>query len=125
MDNIIVEISGGVVDDVGFPPTCSEIVVEVWDYDIDIFTDDELKELCKKDEKGDWYLQTLWKSNPNEVQITAQQKLIETCVNLIDNLEEAHQDELQNNHHGDNPDNCRYCSSIQNTRLALAEFVNA
>lgn len=47
---------------------------------------------------------------------TLEKQIIER---LKDNLLEAHQDELETDHHGDGPDNCSYCEVIEIAEKAL------
>ena len=48
--------------------------------------------------------------------------LLECVKTLKENLEEAHQDELQTNHFGDGPDGCSYCEAIKQANDLLSQL---
>lgn len=46
--------------------------------------------------------------------------LLEVCKNLWGDLKEEHQDEIDNNHNGDDPADCSYCDDLQAAEAAIA-----
>ncbi|WP_084443321.1 hypothetical protein [Hymenobacter roseosalivarius] len=44
------------------------------------------------------------------------QEILAAALGLAGFLEEAHQDELSHQHHGDDPATCSYCRAIRNVR---------
>ena len=47
-------------------------------------------------------------------------KLLEACKGLLDDLWEAHQEERDTNHHGDDPKDCIYCWHMKEAEAAIA-----
>jgi len=45
--------------------------------------------------------------------IAAAPEMLNTIIELVGNLEEAHQDEIKAKHYGDDPTKCSYCVSIE------------
>ena len=51
-----------------------------------------------------------------------QGEILEAVALLTEYLEEAHQDELDNNHYDDEPGTCSYCHAIAKGKEAMNEL---
>jgi hypothetical protein len=54
-------------------------------------------------------------------EVSAAPELLEALENMTEFMVEVHENEIENDHHGDNAKDCSYCKSISNANKAIAK----